>query len=50
VIEHRFPLIPGKDSGALKVSVTAEFDLERAPEAFAAFGAGTVGKTGTTVA
>ncbi|MEU2266774.1 zinc-binding dehydrogenase [Streptomyces olindensis] len=37
-------------SGALKVSMTAEFDLERAPEAFAAFGAGTVGKIAITVA
>ncbi|MBT2417334.1 NADP-dependent oxidoreductase [Streptomyces sp. ISL-22] len=37
-------------SGSLKVSVNAEFDLERAPEAFAAFGAGTVGKIAITVA
>jgi hypothetical protein len=32
------------------VSVNSEFDLERAPEAFAAFGAGTVGKIAITVA
>ncbi|MEU2281769.1 NADP-dependent oxidoreductase [Streptomyces sp. NPDC013178] len=37
-------------SGALKVSVNSEFDLEHAPEAFAAFGAGTVGKIAITVA
>jgi NADPH:quinone reductase-like Zn-dependent oxidoreductase len=35
-------------SGALKVSATAEFDPERAPEAFAAFDAGTVGKIAIT--
>ena len=37
-------------SGALKVPVISEFDLERAPEAFAAFGGGTVGKIAITVA
>ncbi|MEV0640970.1 NADP-dependent oxidoreductase [Streptomyces sp. NPDC050619] len=37
-------------AGALKVSVTSVYDLERAPEAFAAFGAGTVGKIALTVA
>ncbi|RVX40802.1 NADPH:quinone reductase-like Zn-dependent oxidoreductase [Nonomuraea polychroma] len=37
-------------SGALKVSVNSEFDLERAPEAFAAFGGGTLGKIAITVA
>lgn len=33
----------------LEVRVNSEFDLERAPEAFAAFGAGTVGKSAITV-
>ncbi|MET7520188.1 NADP-dependent oxidoreductase [Streptomyces sp. NPDC005480] len=37
-------------SGALKVPVNAEFALERAPEAFAAFGGGTLGKIAITVA
>ncbi|MEU0407653.1 zinc-binding dehydrogenase [Streptomyces griseorubiginosus] len=37
-------------SDALKVSVSAEFDLEHAPEAFAAFGAGTLGKIAVAVA
>lgn len=37
-------------SGALKVPVNSEFDLERAPEAFAAFGRGTLGKIAITVA
>jgi NADPH:quinone reductase-like Zn-dependent oxidoreductase len=37
-------------SGALNVPVNSEFDLERAPEAFAAFGAGTLGKIAITVA
>ncbi|WP_330346931.1 alcohol dehydrogenase catalytic domain-containing protein [Streptomyces sp. NBC_00582] len=37
-------------AGALTVPVNSEFDLERAPEAFAAFGAGTLGKIAITVA
>ncbi|MDX3729375.1 NADP-dependent oxidoreductase [Streptomyces caniscabiei] len=37
-------------SGSLKVPVNSEFDLERAPEAFAAFGRGTLGKIAITVA
>ncbi|MEU2042284.1 NADP-dependent oxidoreductase [Nocardia niwae] len=37
-------------SGALTVPVNAEFGLERAPEAFAAFGGGTLGKIAITVA
>ncbi|WUB51116.1 hypothetical protein OG942_04305 [Streptomyces griseorubiginosus] len=36
--------------GALKVPVNSEFDLEGAPEAFAAFGADTLGKIAVTVA
>jgi hypothetical protein len=41
-----------RDTGALAltVPVNSEFDLERAPEAFAAFGAGAVGKIAITVA
>ncbi|MGV9385092.1 NADP-dependent oxidoreductase [Nonomuraea sp. NPDC003707] len=35
-------------SGALRVPVTATFPLERAPEAFAAFGAGALGKLAVT--
>jgi NADPH:quinone reductase-like Zn-dependent oxidoreductase len=37
-------------TGALKVPVTATYDLEHAPEAFAAFGAGTLGKIGISCA
>ncbi|MGJ5894723.1 NADP-dependent oxidoreductase [Streptomyces sp. V2] len=37
-------------SGALQVPVNSQFDLERAPEAFAAFSAGTLGKTAITIA
>ncbi|MEU6782785.1 NADP-dependent oxidoreductase [Nonomuraea angiospora] len=35
-------------SGALRVPVTATYPLEQAPEAFAAFGAGTLGKLAVT--
>ncbi|MGW0810262.1 zinc-binding dehydrogenase [Nonomuraea sp. NPDC002799] len=35
-------------SGALRVPVTATYPLEQAPEAFAAFGAGTLGKLTVT--
>ncbi|MFB4285611.1 NADP-dependent oxidoreductase [Nonomuraea sp. MTCD27] len=35
-------------SGALRVPVTAAYPLERAPEAFAAFGAGALGKLAVT--
>ncbi|MEV5493735.1 zinc-binding dehydrogenase [Streptomyces bobili] len=37
-------------SGALKVPVNSEFDLERAPGAFAAFDRGTLGKIAITIA
>jgi NADPH:quinone reductase-like Zn-dependent oxidoreductase len=37
-------------AGELSVPVTAVYDLEQAPEAFTAFGAGTVGKIALTVA
>ncbi|MGP4103497.1 SDR family NAD(P)-dependent oxidoreductase [Nonomuraea sp. KM90] len=35
-------------AGALRVPVTATYALEQAPEAFAAFGAGTLGKIAVT--
>jgi NADPH:quinone reductase-like Zn-dependent oxidoreductase len=35
-------------SGALRVPVTATYPLEQAPEAFAAFGAGALGKLAVT--
>jgi NADPH:quinone reductase-like Zn-dependent oxidoreductase len=37
-------------TGALRVPVTATYPLEQAPEAFAAFGAGTLGKIAVTCA
>jgi NADPH:quinone reductase-like Zn-dependent oxidoreductase len=37
-------------AGALRVPVTATYPLEQAPEAFAAFGAGTLGKIAVTCA
>ncbi|MFE7935583.1 zinc-binding dehydrogenase, partial [Streptomyces sp. NPDC057456] len=35
-------------SGALRVPVTATYPLEQAPQAFAAFGAGALGKLAVT--
>jgi NADPH:quinone reductase-like Zn-dependent oxidoreductase len=35
-------------AGALRVPITATYSLEQAPEAFAAFGAGTLGKIAIT--
>lgn len=37
-------------AGTLKVSVNSVYDLEQAGEAFAVFGAGTLGKIALTVA
>ena len=35
-------------SGALRVPITATYPLEKAPQAFADFGAGTLGKLAVT--
>ncbi|WP_409474102.1 NADP-dependent oxidoreductase [Streptomyces sp. HC307] len=42
------PLAADAASGALRVPVTATYPLEQAPEAFAAFGAGALGKLAIT--
>jgi hypothetical protein len=39
---------PGAASGALRVPVTATYPLEQTPQAFAAFGAGALGKLAVT--